>query len=94
MMVRQLLMGSDFLTMLSPDQVAVETEAGWLVRLAGLPPGLGRTIGMTWRASWRPTEVQRDFIEALYAASRAIPNRQQTNLSSTVQRNSGQMPVI
>lgn len=73
MMVRQLLMDSDFVTLLSPDQVAVELEAGWLVRLAGLPQGLGRTIGMTWRASWRPTAVQHDFIAQLQAASDVLP---------------------
>ncbi|MCJ2177177.1 LysR family transcriptional regulator [Novosphingobium album (ex Hu et al. 2023)] len=72
MMVRQLLIDSDFLTLLSPDQVAVELEAGWLVQLVRLPQGLGRTIGMTWRASWRPTEVQRHFIEDLVAASEAL----------------------
>lgn len=73
MMVRQLLMGSDFLTLLAPDQVMVELEAGWLVQLASLPPGLGRTIGVTCRASWRPTDVQRSFIEDLRAASTGLP---------------------
>ncbi|MCJ2180719.1 LysR family transcriptional regulator [Novosphingobium album (ex Hu et al. 2023)] len=81
MMVRQLLMDSDFLTLLSPDQVAVEMEAGWLVQLARLPPGLGRTIGMTWRASWRPTAVQRDFIDDLCAASEVVPGFKHANLS-------------
>jgi LysR family transcriptional regulator, regulator for genes of the gallate degradation pathway len=65
MMIRQILIDSDFLTMLSPDQVAVELEAGWLEQLAPLPADLGRTIGITTRASWRPTEVQREFLEDL-----------------------------
>jgi len=65
MIIRQLLIDSDFLTLLSPDQIAVELEAGWLVRIAELPAGLGRTIGITTRASWRPTLVQQAFIAEL-----------------------------
>lgn len=63
--IRQLLMQTDFLTLLSPDQVAVELEAGWLVRL-GAAPGLARrTIGVSTRVGWRPTRLQQRFIEAL-----------------------------
>ena len=69
MMIRQILVDSDFLTMLSPDQLAVELEAGWLERIADLPDGLGRTIGVTTRASWRPTEVQREFLSDLVDAA-------------------------
>lgn len=81
MMLRQILIDSDFLTLLSPDQVAVELEAGWLVQLGKLPPDLGRTIGLTCRASWRPTEVQRTFIEELAAASTDLPGAVRPNLS-------------
>ncbi|SFF77810.1 DNA-binding transcriptional regulator, LysR family [Novosphingobium sp. CF614] len=81
MMLRQILIDSDFLTLLSPDQVKVEMEAGWLVQLATLPPGLGRTIGLTCRASWRPTEVQRVFIEELVAASADLPGSGRSDLS-------------
>jgi LysR family transcriptional regulator of gallate degradation len=69
MMIRQLLIDSDLLTMLSPDQVAVELEAGWLVRIAGLPRTLGRTIGVTTRADWRPTAIQREFLADLDRAA-------------------------
>jgi len=69
MMIRQILIDSDFLTMLSPDQVAAEIGAGWLVRIADLPHGLSRTIGVTTRASWRPTVVQREFLADLAAAA-------------------------
>lgn len=71
MTIRQLLIDSDFLTLLSPDQVAVELEAGWLVALRDAPPGLERTIGMTSRASWRPTAVQAEFVADLEAAAAA-----------------------
>lgn len=65
MTIRQILLDSNFLTLLSPDQVAVELEAGWLARISDLPPGLGRTIGITTRTSWRPTAVQEDFVADL-----------------------------
>lgn len=69
MMIRQLLIDSDLLTLLSPDQVAVELEAGWLVSVGDAPPGHSRTIGMTTRASWRPTIVQAEFLGDLRAAA-------------------------
>jgi DNA-binding transcriptional LysR family regulator len=65
MMVRQLLVQSDFLTLLSPDQVTVELEAGWLVRIADAPGDISRTIGLTSRADWRPTRLQQRFIAIL-----------------------------
>nr|WP_086492213.1 LysR family transcriptional regulator [Novosphingobium panipatense] len=71
MMIRQVMMGGDFLTVLSPDQVTVEVEAGWLCELARLPAAFTRHIGMTTRASLRPTEVQAEFIADLeWAAKR------------------------
>ena len=63
--IRQILLNSDFLTLLSPDQVAVELEAGWLVKIADTPPGLTRTIGITNRSGWRPTAMQQAFIAEL-----------------------------
>ncbi|MDE2403637.1 MAG: LysR family transcriptional regulator [Sphingomonadales bacterium] len=65
MIIRQLLIDSDFLTLLSLDQVAVELEAGWLTALCAAPIGLERTIGVTTRASWRPTAVQAEFLADL-----------------------------
>ena len=65
MTIRQILLESDFLTLLSRDQVAVELEAGWLVRLCDTPPGFKRTIGMTTRAGWRPTAAQQAFADTL-----------------------------
>lgn len=65
MVIRQLLIDSDFLTLLSPDQVAVELEAGWLERLADTPTRITRTIGMTCRTGWRPTAMQARFIAIL-----------------------------
>jgi len=69
MMIRQVMMGGNSLALLSPDQVQVEIEAGWLSELARLPAQFARTIGMTTRASLRPTEVQAEFFAELEAAA-------------------------
>jgi hypothetical protein len=62
-------MQTDFLTLLSPDQVTVERQAGWLVSL-GEPPGhFARTIGITTRAQWRPSPAQAAFIAELNRAA-------------------------
>ena len=70
MIIRQLLIDSEFLTLLSPDQVAVELEAGWLEIIADVPAATDRIIGITTRESWRPTSVQRQFVSDLEAVSR------------------------
>lgn len=69
MAIRQLLIESDLLTMLSPDQVAVELEAGWLVTLGNAPTAQERMVGVTSRASWRPTTIQSEFLADLRAVS-------------------------
>lgn len=67
MTIRQILLDSDFLTLLSVDQVTVELEAGWLEIICGAPVGLKRTIGITTRAGWRPTRAQQAFVDRLLA---------------------------
>jgi LysR family transcriptional regulator, regulator for genes of the gallate degradation pathway len=67
--IRQILLDSDFLTLLSPDQVAVELEAGWLTKIADTPEGLTRTIGITTRQGWQPTDMQSNFIHSLNEAA-------------------------
>ncbi|WP_260921547.1 LysR substrate-binding domain-containing protein [Novosphingobium sp. 9] len=69
MMMRQIMLESDIIALLSPDQVTVEVQAGWLCELGRPPKGFHRTIGMTTRGSLRPTEVQREFFEDLAAAA-------------------------
>ncbi len=64
-MVRQMLLQSDFLTLLSPDQVAVELEAKWLTKIADAPGDISRTIGVTTRVDWRPTAIQQRFLNTL-----------------------------
>ena len=71
-MIRQMLLQSDFLTLLSPDQVAVELDAGWLVKVADAPGDVSRTIGVTSHADWRPTALQRRFLDVLSEKARLI----------------------
>lgn len=62
--VRQLLLSGDGVTLLSPDQVAVELAAGVL---ASLPPPVPvtRTIGITTRDTFHPTGAQADLLSIL-----------------------------
>ncbi len=66
--VRQLLLGSDALTLLSPAQLAVELQAGVLATLPTPAPVL-RTIGITTRQGWRPTAPQAAFVDLLRKAA-------------------------
>ena len=69
---REILRKSDFLTLLSPDQVAVELEAGWLIKICEAPANLERTIGTTTRAGWRPTAMQSTFLETLHESAESM----------------------
>jgi DNA-binding transcriptional LysR family regulator len=69
MTIRQVLIESDFLTLVSPDQVAVELEAKWLCSLGAVPSAFHRVIGVTTRASWRPTAVQAEFLADLHGVA-------------------------
>lgn len=73
MIIRQLLLDSDALTLLSHDQVTVELEAQWLVQLCSAPAGLDRVIGISMRTSWRPTSIQTEFIEDLRKIAQSGP---------------------
>ncbi len=72
MMIRQMLLQTDFLTLLSPDQLAVELEAQWLIKIADAPGDVSRTIGVSTRADWRPTALQRDFLDILEVQAQLI----------------------
>ena len=71
MMIRQLLLASDALTLLSPDQVAVELDAG-LLQMVPTPVPVTRTIGIVTRTGWRPTAAQTEFLGLLREAGAAI----------------------
>jgi DNA-binding transcriptional LysR family regulator len=68
-LTRQLLIDGDFLTLLSPDQVASEIEIGRLSRIGSKRLKLSRTIGTISRAGWRPTRLQQAFVDLLVRES-------------------------
>lgn len=61
---RQMLLGSDAITLLSPEQLAVEIDFGLLVTLEP-PVPISRTIGITTRAGWLPTAAQQTLLSLL-----------------------------
>lgn len=70
MMIRGILVDSDCLTLMSPDQVAIEVETG-LLTLIELPvAGIDRTIGIATRVGWQPTFLQRSLVAILRAIAR------------------------
>jgi LysR family transcriptional regulator, regulator for genes of the gallate degradation pathway len=64
-LIRGVLVRSDFLTLLSPDQVAAEIEAGSLIRIRSVVPDTERTIGAITRRDWYPTPLQEAFMAVL-----------------------------
>jgi LysR family transcriptional regulator, regulator for genes of the gallate degradation pathway len=75
MVARQILRESDFLTLLSPEQVALEITTGMLTTIGTPLPDSNRTIGITMREGWRPTRAQSRFLELLAEAT-TIPKNQ------------------
>jgi DNA-binding transcriptional LysR family regulator len=65
MVIREILIDGDFLTLLSPDQVALEIDSGVLAVIGAPLEHTRRDIGVTTRADWRPTEVQGRFVALL-----------------------------
>ena len=64
-LIRGVLVRSDFLTLLSPDQVSAEIEAGSLVAIRSCVPDTMRTIGAITRRDWYPTALQEQFMAVL-----------------------------
>jgi len=69
--IRELLLETDMLTLLSPDQSRVEIEAGLLVP-RDPPSPVTRMIGITTRQDWRPTQPQQRMIETLHLIGKKI----------------------
>ena len=67
MMIRQMLLAGDALTLLSRDQLSVELEAGLLAAMP-TPVPVERVIGIATREGWRPTHVQAEFLVMLRMA--------------------------
>ncbi|NVK43115.1 MAG: LysR family transcriptional regulator [Oceanospirillaceae bacterium] len=70
-LIRELLRGSDRLTLISTHQIEHELRAGILGVVPFALSHTRRPIGITLRQNWQPTPTQRKFLEMLRdAASR------------------------
>lgn len=69
MTIRELLLAGDYLTLLSPEQIRLEIASGLLGLVGPLLEDSVRTIGITTRADWRPSAIQRAFIAQLEAVA-------------------------
>lgn len=71
MTIRGVLLDSDCLTLLSPDQIALEIDAGLLTLIGRPRDDMIRPIGITMRGDWRPTVLQAQFLALLRDVSSA-----------------------
>ena len=67
MAIRTLLAESDFLTLLSPEQVRVEIACGLLAGIGEPIETSRRAIGLTMRTGWQPAPAQSTFLSILEA---------------------------
>lgn len=65
MTIRGILQETDFLTLLSPAQIALEADAGVLSAIGAPLAETIRNIGITTRTGWRPTVAQTRFVALL-----------------------------
>lgn len=65
MAINALLREGDWLTLLSPEQIRRERDAGWLTTLGAPVAGARRPIGLTLRRDWMASPGQRHFVETL-----------------------------
>jgi DNA-binding transcriptional LysR family regulator len=70
LIARGLLLGGDWLALMSADQFRLEERAGLLVRIGDSVPGSRREIGVASRVDWMPTGTQAAFLDALETAGR------------------------
>jgi LysR family transcriptional regulator, regulator for genes of the gallate degradation pathway len=75
MVIRGVLREGDFLTLLSPDQITLEIDSGMLATVGPPLAESERMIGITTRAGWRPTTVQKLFLETLTGIAGELRNQ-------------------
>ncbi|MEO0398718.1 MAG: LysR substrate-binding domain-containing protein [Pseudomonadota bacterium] len=65
MVSRGVMMETNYLTLLSVDQVGAEFAAGWLVKICDAPDVSVRVVGVSSRIGWRPSKLQEAFCRVL-----------------------------
>ncbi|MCA0204835.1 MAG: LysR family transcriptional regulator [Proteobacteria bacterium] len=73
--LRGLMAEGDYVTIVSLHQISTEIADGHLVPLNVALTGNARSIGLTYRTSWRPTATQARFLELLRQSSPAETGR-------------------
>ena len=73
-LIRGVLVRSDFLTLLSKDQVTAEIESGTLVKIDSCIPDTMRTIGAITRRDQIPTKLQISFMNCLTKVAADVGN--------------------
>ena len=73
-LIRGVLVRSDFLTLLSKDQVSAEIESGTLVKIDSCIPDTMRTIGAITRRDQIPTKLQISFMNCLTNVAADVGN--------------------
>jgi len=68
---RSMLIASDRVMLLSEHQIHHELETGQLIALPHPLGAVTRSIGLTVRRDWRPTEVQAQLVDGLRRHARA-----------------------
>lgn len=79
--LRGLLQEGDYLTIISRHQIQEEERQGLLVALPVDLRDCDLTIGLTYRANWRPTVVQKRFMQFLRNAAVTSKGQQHKTLS-------------
>jgi LysR family transcriptional regulator of gallate degradation len=69
LVIRGLLLEDDWLTLMSRDQFLFERRSGLLCELGIAGPSVRRAIGLTTRADWHPTALQRQLVDAFREVS-------------------------
>ncbi|WP_438383168.1 LysR family transcriptional regulator [Asaia sp. BMEF1] len=70
--IRGVLTRSDFLTLLSRDQIAIEMAAGLLAPIESEIPDTIRTIGVFTRKDWLPSALQERFLTQLRITAKTL----------------------
>lgn len=73
-LIRGVLVRSDFLTLLSKDQVSAEIDSGTLVKIESCIPDTMRTIGAITRRDQIPTKLQVSFMNCLTKVAANVGN--------------------
>ena len=73
-LIRGVLVRSDFLTLLSKDQVTAEIKSGTLVKIDSCIPDTMRTIGAITRRDQIPTKLQILFMNCLTKVAADVEN--------------------